>query len=367
MISKYKDGEITAEQSYLIIVSVMVGTGILGLARSVAEVSKQDAWISVLINGIGISIIVGVTIFVISKFPQLNFLEYTSYLLSKPVAYIITSAYVVYSVFASSLIVRFLNEMIGTWFLPRTPPSIISLIIVATMVYILKDGLTIVGRFNEIMVFAIIPLIVLIFPSLTEASLINFKPIGGAGLENILKGVMPSFYAFGGYEVILIIFPYISNKNKNNLKYSVWAILFVTALYTVIVAAQIALFGYQELTGILYSIINYLDVIDFPIIERIEIVFSFFWIFAVLGTLTIQQIAGCLALQSIISNKRVSIIVYILSPIIYVLSLLPDNSAKVVAYSEKVGQASIGFGIVLPILLLLMYIIRGRKVVSEKS
>lgn len=367
MISKYKDGEISSGQSYVMIISVMVGTGVLGLARSVAEISNQDAWISVLINGIFIGIIVGITIFVISKFPEYNFLQYTSFLLTKPIAYVIVGLYAVYSTLTAALVIRFLCEMVGTWFLPRTPLYIISFIIVAALVYITKDGLTVVGRFNEIMVLSIIPIIFLIFPSLTEASLLNLQPVGGTGIIQIVKGIIPSFYAFGGYEVILIIFPYISNKNRNNLKYSVVSILFVVLLYTSLVASQLALFGYQEISGVLYSFINYLDVVDFPIIERIEIFFTFFWTFAVLGTLSIQYIVGCISLQMVFKTKKLNTFAYVLAPFVFLFSILPENSSIVVAYSDKVGKSNIGFGLILPLLLLIMYLIKGRKSKCDES
>lgn len=367
MISKYSNGEITSGQSYIIIVSIMVGTGVLGLARSVATISQQDAWISVLINGIGISLVMGIIISVISKFPNCTFFQYTSFLLSKPLAYGTAFLYGIYSVITTALVVRYLSEMVGTWYLPRTPMIVVSFLTVSTLVYLTKDGLTLVGRFNEIVVFSIVPFIFLVFPSLSEATLLNLKPVGGAGIVNIVKGVIPSFYAFGGYESILFIYPFIANKTKNNLKYSVLSVMFVTILYTTIVASQIALFGHQEITDILYSFINYLDVLDFPIIERIEIFFTFFWTFAVLGTLTIQYIAGCIAFQGITKSKKVNVFVYLFAPIIFFLSLFPKNSAQVVTFSDIVGKASIGFGIVLPILLLLMYMIKRKVVNHEKG
>lgn len=367
MIRKYGTGEISSGQCYIMLISMMVGTGILGLARSVAEVSKQDAWISVLLNGVGISFIVGLIVLIISKFPDDTFLQFTSTLLSKPIAFIIVFLYGIYATLTTSLIIRFLCEMVGTWFLPRTPSFVVSLIIVLTLIYITKDGLTLVGRFNEIVVFSIIPYILLIFPSLTEASLLNLRPVGGSGFVNIIKGITPSFYAFAGYEVILIIYPYVANKNKNNLKYSVLSIIFVTLLYTSIVASQISLFGYQEIAHILYSFINYLDVLDFPVIERIEIFFTFFWTFAVLGTITIQYTAGCIAFQSTLKTKKINAFVYLLAPIVFVLSLLPKNSVQVVSLSEMIGKANIGFGVILPILLFFMYLVKRKRVNNEKS
>ncbi|SDK09977.1 GerAB/ArcD/ProY family transporter [Natronincola ferrireducens] len=367
MIKKYETGEISSGQSYIMIISIMIGTGVLGLARSVAMISKQDAWISIILNGIVICFMTGIIILLSNKFPKHTFLKYASILLTKPIAYLIVFLYGVYAILTTALVIRITCEMVNTWFLPRTPMIVISFVIVSTLVYITKDGLTFVGRFNEIVVFSIIPFVLLIFPSLSEASILNLRPVGGSGFINIIKGVPPAFYAFAGYEVLFLIYPYISNKNKNNLRYSVLSIAFVTILYTSIVASQIALFGYQEIVGILYPSINYLDVLEFPIIVRIEIFFTFFWIFAVLGTLTIQYIAGCIAFKSILKTKQISKFVYILSPIVFVISLIPQNSMEVMEFSGVMGNINIGFGIILPVLLLFMYIVKRKRVNYEKD
>ena len=367
MIRKYGTGDISSGQCYIMLINIMVGTGILSLARSVALISKQDAWISVTLSGIGICCITGIIVLLSSKFPEHTFLEYASILLTKPIAYMIIFLYGVYAVLTTSLIIRIACDMINTWFLLRTPLFVVSFIIVSSIIYITKDGLTLVGRFNEIVILSIVPFILLIFPSLSKASILNLMPIGGSGFINIIKGTTPAFYAFGGYEVLFLIYPYISNKNKNNLRNSVLSVFFVTLLYVSIVASQVALFGYQEIADILYPSIDYLDVLDFPIIVRIEIFFTFFWIFTVLGTIAVQYIAGCIAFRSIFKTRKISNYVYILSPIVFALSLFPKNSLEVQSFAKVMGKANIGFGIMLPFLLLLIYIAKRKKVHYEKD
>ncbi|SCX95895.1 GerAB/ArcD/ProY family transporter [Alkaliphilus peptidifermentans] len=360
MYQRNYNGEITSTQAYIMIVSIMIGTGILGLSRAVAEISQQDAWISVLINGIFVSIIMAIIVFTIRNFPGQNFLQYTSILLSKPIAYIITSIHIIYLVIFSATATRFLTEMISTWFLPKTPIFVVSLIIVITTVYMTMHGLTTLARFNEVIVFMLIPFTMLVFVGLPEMEFINLRPIGGSGIKSIMLGAIPSFYAFGGFESILVYYPYISNKQKPIIKYSVLSILLVTFIYTITVISQIALFGVQGLERVLYPSINYLSAVDFILIERMEIFFTIFWIFTVFSTVSLMYLAGCILLQNVFTTKNTRFFTFLLAPIVLFLSMYPKNTVEVVSIGDMVGKAVIFVGFGLPIILFISFLIRKK-------
>ncbi|MBM7615766.1 GerAB/ArcD/ProY family transporter [Alkaliphilus hydrothermalis] len=367
MYRKHTNGEISANQAFIIIISIMIGTGVLGLSRVVSQVSKQDAWISVLINGILISLITMAIVYVASRFPQDNFLQYSSRLLSKPIGYIITISFALYGLLATATIIRFLTEMILTWFLPDTPIYVIIFLIIATSVYMLSHGLTVLARFNEVIIFLLVPLALLVAVGIPEIRLVNLRPIGGTGLKSILSGVVPSFFAFGGYEVMLVYYPYISDKEKPVAKYSMISVIIVTLFYTTTVISQMALFGPEELQRVLYPSINYLRAYDFPIIERMELFFTIFWLFTVLGTIGLQYFAGCSLLQSIFKTKTTGFFVFLQSPILFVLTLLPRNTPQVVEIGGIIGKANIFFGLLLPLLLLIMVFVHGGKSKHEKN
>ena len=367
MYQKYRNGEISAQQSFIMLINMIIGTGVLGLSRSVAEVSKQDAWISVLLNGIFLSGVMVIMVFTISKFPQYNFVQYTSYLLSKPLGYLISFAYVIYALFATGITIAYLCEMTATWLLSETPNYIIRFIIVITIVYMTRNGLTAMARFAQATVFILIPLGLLMFIGLPEAHFINLKPIGGSGILNILKGTLPSFYAFAGYESLLVYYPYISNKEESVIKKSVWALIIVTLFYTTNVLTQIALYGGEEITTVLYPAINYLTSVNFPVVERSEIFFTIFWTFTVLCTSGIQYLVSSVLLQNIFKIKRTSIFTYALAPVIFFISIYPRNTATVVEFAGKIGNANIFFGFVLPLMLFIMYLIKGRDTSVKKS
>ncbi|SNT10164.1 spore germination protein (amino acid permease) [Anaerovirgula multivorans] len=367
MYQKYRNGEISAIQLHILIISFLICAGVLDLSRLVGAVSQQDAWISVFINGLFISFIMIIIVYTISRFPQYNFLQYISYLLGKPLGYLVAISYCFYAALVTATIIRLLSEMIYTWLLPNTSIYILNFIIVITALYMIRNGLTVLARFNEVIVFMLIPFFVLIFVGLPEASLINLRPIGGAGIVNILKGVVPSFFAFGGSEIVLVYYPYISDKQKPIMKYSVISIMLVTAFYTALVISQMAFYGPQEIQQVLYPSISYLSASIFPVIERLELFFTIFWIFTVLATIGIQYLASCIVLQNIFVAKKTSFFAYILAPVIYLLSLYPQNTAEVVDFGDTIGKIYTFYGLALPLLLLIMYFIKEKKSIDKKN
>lgn len=366
MYQTHKNGEITAVQAYIIIISIMIGSGILGLARLVAEKSQQDAWISVLINSFLISAVVGIIIYTFSHYPQFNFVELCSYLFTKPIGYFIGFVYGIYVILATSSVIRFLSEMIYTWFLPNTPIYVIAFIILITTIYMTAGGLTILARFNEVIFFLLIPFALLVLVGLPELRIINLRPIGGSGIKSIIEGIIPSLYAFSGYEVIMIYYSYISDKHKPIQRNSMLAVLIVGAFYTISVAAQIALFGHQEIMWILYPAINYLGAVEFPLIERMELFFSIFWSFTVLGTAGLQLYSGCIVFQNIFKNKKSNLYIYFMAPVIFIIALVPQNTPQVAEFGDKVGRLNIFFGLLLPSLIFLTSLIKRRFTADEK-
>lgn len=366
MYQKYSNGEITAIQAFVILISIMIGTGVLGLARAVAEVSQQDAWISIMLNGIFIAFMMMIIVYTISRFPKHNFVQYTSCLLGKPLAYIVTFSFAIYAMLVTAIVIRFLSEMVTTWLLGNTPLWIINLIIVITIVYMVKNGLTVLARYNEVILFMLIPFSLLVLVGLPEASIINMMPVGGTGISTIIKGAIPSFFSFAGYEVLLIYYPYISNKQKPIMSNSVVAVLLVTLFYTATAATQIALYGPQEIQHVLYPSITYLTAVEFPVIERMEIFFILFWVFTVLGTAAIQYLAGCILLQNIFTTKKTYFFAYGLAPMIFLITMLPENTREVVDLGDKVGRANVFFGLVFPLVIFILYFIR-RGLAHERN
>src|SRR5690625_5106021 len=84
---KYSDDKIGRLELTIALPSIIIGVDILSLPRDVAGATLySDGWVSILIGGIIFTFIAILGVKLSTKFSNQSFLEYTSYLLTKPVA-----------------------------------------------------------------------------------------------------------------------------------------------------------------------------------------------------------------------------------------------------------------------------------------
>ena len=95
-----KDGSdiISIDQMILILILIMVSMGILTLPRSLAEIVPYDHWIIVLAAGLVAIVIIAIHAWIIKLKPRKQYFEILCDSLSKPIAYIVALAYIIYFV-----------------------------------------------------------------------------------------------------------------------------------------------------------------------------------------------------------------------------------------------------------------------------
>lgn len=108
--------------------SVIIGVSILSLPSEVAKVTLfSDGWISILIAGVIFTLLAIFAIRIAMHFPDQPFLDYASYLVTKPVAIVISLLYVVSSIFFSAHATRSLAYIAQIFLFDRTPLPVIAL------------------------------------------------------------------------------------------------------------------------------------------------------------------------------------------------------------------------------------------------
>ncbi len=81
-------------------------------------------------------------------------------------------------------------------------------------VYTASKGIGALGRINEVIFYASIPLILLTALALKQGNILNIKPILGTPILTILKASIEPVYSFVGIEIIFLIVPLMKDKTK---------------------------------------------------------------------------------------------------------------------------------------------------------
>ncbi|PES09207.1 hypothetical protein CN488_29630 [Bacillus anthracis] len=110
-------------------------------------------------------------------------------------------------------------------------------------------------------------------------------PIGNTGVVPILKGMWAGLPSFLGFEMLLLIFPYVQATNRTKLKVTTYANICTTCFYTFLTLACTLFFSPKEILLIPQPVLYLIKSFELSIIERPDIVFTSSWIMIVSSTI----------------------------------------------------------------------------------
>lgn len=173
--------------------------------------ARQDAWLSILlitVFGVMIGDIIGR---LGRRFPEQTIIEFSRTLLGPVTGFLVGLLFAATFIYINSIIVRQFGELLITNFIPETPVAVTLCAIVLTTVYIVRHGLEVLSRVNDmilpllfIMIFIILGLVVPFIK--TE----NLMPVLENGIVPVIRGAVPAGVFFTETFIMLMLVPYLS-------------------------------------------------------------------------------------------------------------------------------------------------------------
>src|SRR5690625_4081723 len=115
------DKKISPFQLSLLLIHGQIGVGMITLASDVHADAKTDSWISVIIGGIFIQIIIFVFGFLTKRFPNDTLFEMTINIFGKYIGKVIVFLYTIYFMFVGAILLAKYIVILKTWMMPLTP------------------------------------------------------------------------------------------------------------------------------------------------------------------------------------------------------------------------------------------------------
>ncbi|SEM64075.1 GerAB/ArcD/ProY family transporter [Paenibacillus sp. OV219] len=180
--------------------------------------------------------------------------------------------------------------------------------------------------------------------------------------QHSFKGMVEIYYAFLGYEVMLLLMPF-SDKHTRLIRAFQIGNGICTILYSFMSFLAIGFFSFGQLKQLSYPLLNMLSNIRSPFAQRLDdIIFNL----TLLRALFITTIFIWMAFDTISKmrpNTKKQKLPYVVMMIIYVLVmfLLPSNLERTRKFLSQIGAIEIGVAFCLPLLLLLLVFIHKVK------
>jgi spore germination protein KB len=335
-------------QIFWMLTTHALGVAIMLILRQTIDISKQDAWISVLIGGGLCILIVFVAVKLSQMFPNQTFIEYIQGILGRKIGKVVLLLYFAQWYSVIGLILREFSELMKLT-MPRTPTWVIILGMLLIVVYASSQGIEIIGRCSEFIgpIIIFIVLITLLL-NLNNVELYRLTPVvSETGLVSIIKGAVPTA-GFIGQNAIIIMLIAFMKKPKEGLSPALWG----TALPSIIVALAtitvIATFGPNLPSHMWYPyfrLIRVISVADF--IQNVDIIFIVVWLTSVFMRLVIFFFVVSYGTAQFLKMNNWKKMVWVNAPIVYIISLLPRS----IAMSDILYPVLITQRITLPVLL----------------
>lgn len=346
------------------VISMMILTKVFftSIGR-VIEYSGTSAWYCTIFSGITSMVFFMLLYLLMKRFPGQNLSQVFETVLGKFFACIIAILYCTYFVFYSGSTIREFIEMVKAYNLPYTMPSLI-IISFSLAVYVISYlGLEGLGRLASIALISItIGIATIIFLGAPLYDYNNLFPIGGYGFRKTLEiGVLRA----SAYSEIVVL-PFIMGSFYNLKQFKktgILSLIFSAGIISIVILCTIVTFEYPQASANLSGLYELSRLIYYNrFIQRIEGVFLFIWVISsivsVAAAFYISLSIYCKPFR--IPDHRPLIIPFLLTAI--TVSLLPDSLSQLTYRNIKfMRQYSIFFLYTIPVIVLLLAIIRGKK------
>jgi len=345
-------------QLIAVITGTIIGAGITILPRTVAENAGRDGWLSIGIAGVLVWVAAGLVYLLCRRFPSKTLPEFSVLILGKPLGILASSAYAIFVLVIGGTALRIFAELVKTWVFIWQPIWLFPLLILIPVVYITRLGPVSLGRLMELVFYLTIVAFLLFSLSLREFNILNLRPLGAEGLAAILSGVPEASFAFLGFDVLLVFFPLVVNRQRIFRIYML-ALTLITFVYILNTVFIYGVMGVESALLQDWPLIHYLRIGTTPILERVDKLFLYIWTAQVTVVVGVRYYVGTFIFSTLAGKTHHDLWALLLWPALYAVAMLPQSQLDIFNVSGLVGLWGFVLVITLVLLLLIVAVIRG--------
>jgi spore germination protein AB len=260
--------------------TMQIGIGILGFQRVVAEVAGYDGWISVILAGAAIHILLWM-IFIMVDTASGDMDSIHTYVFGKNFSKFLNFFIMIYFCLLTVTVIRNFIEIVQVWMFQRLETFWFAVVFLLAIIYIIYGGFrTITG----ICFYSVVLPSYIVFTFLFTIPLSDFTnllPIMDHSVTEILQGSREMTLSVIGYETLLIYYPFIQYPKKAK-KWAHWANLYTTFIYLYLALITYAYFSETQLQKNIWPTLTMWKIIKLPFVERFEYIGIANWFIAIL-------------------------------------------------------------------------------------
>ncbi|MCX7951667.1 MAG: spore germination protein [Clostridiales bacterium] len=349
---------ITQNQYIFLLVSAVIGIGIISAPNSLCQTAEQSGWIAIMLGGIYPLVISYCAYLNYKYFGNMYFFELNKKLYGKIGAYLVFFFFFCTILFYEASIIAGFTNLLNSSISSFLPVYLIIFILTFVTVFTAYFGLQTVGRLAEIIFYS--SSILFLFPLLTfsKGNIVNILPVISS-YHKIIESIPSSFYAYADIELAFFIMPFVLQKNDFK-KAGIKASTIIIVIYTFLVFTSIYILGYEVASKIYFTLIYLMEVAEIPIITDFKAIFIFLWSGVVFKAIACNHFVVSYTFSKLtkLTYKKSCLIV---SPFILgvAIAMIPAHGRTQIL--DKIVPYIVPITILYSIITAIMVLIKGRR------
>ncbi|MEK5253078.1 endospore germination permease [Paenibacillus sp. FSL F4-0125] len=361
---------ITTIQVMAVIISTIIGIGILSIPRYMAEAGDSGAPL-VTASGVPVAFLgCWFTAVVCRKFPNETLFVFSRRLLGTWLADIFSMLISLFFAFSAGITMRQFGEVCIAVVFKKTPiEAVILLMLLLVALSIRRNTVKFTYVHVFYLPFILLSVIAIILVAMRNVDVLNLLPLTGnhTTLSSFSKGTITSAALYQGTFVITLLVP-LMKKPQQALKAGIIALGFIGFIYIMIVWVTLGMFGAQESKILSYPTLEAARSISIGagLLERFDALFIIIWVISIFTTIFTNYYIAAYSLQQVLRHKDHRLISSFLFPLIFIFSLFPRNIFQVNTFASITGIFGLVFLTIYPLLLWLASLIRHKGALSHE-
>ncbi|MBO7742744.1 GerAB/ArcD/ProY family transporter [Paenibacillus sp. MWE-103] len=303
------------------------GIAMLDFQSKIAPGAGQDAWVSVLLTGLSMHLVVFLILYALKHAKKGDVISLHVQLFGKGLGTLLNAAFLLYLLLFIGYQLTAYTQVIQTLVFPDSPAWRIALVFILMFAYIVHGGFRVITGIS--FWFVLIPslLIATLFIPLQYADWRNFLPAFNHALPDYARSAANSVPLYMGAELLLLYYPYI----RNNADASKWAhigVLHTYVLYLIVTAATFAYYNLGELGHSVWPTLGLSKIITFSFLERFDYFYIFNWIFVITPPCCLA-LWGCMRILRASTPLSGRPSLWLAAAFVYALVAWPKDAAAV--------------------------------------
>jgi len=274
---------------YFIIYGNEIGIGIINYQRAITNSAGYDAWVSILIMGLVISIVMWMTTEVL-KDHQSDLITIHKRLFGKWLGGFLSFLISLYFLAITITVLNTYVLLIQVWVFPTISYWEVSILLSVVALAYINGGLRSIASMSFLSLIFSIPLVLAITAPLSHLHFDNLLPLINHSTASMFAASKKLAWNYEGISILLLVYPFIKETGPKDSRrqWIFYATSMATVGYLVLYLITITYFNPNEVDKYLWPTMTLWKIVDLPFMQRFEYIGITIWIFIILPNICLS-------------------------------------------------------------------------------